>query len=115
MTDAVIRSSTLIVVRALWPDHTWSSFLDLCRGVHTLGQHGEAPVRDFDSASWDCVREAEGLAIERGLEHLYGRFLYEELEQSPNGNAGVTWARAPLDARIRALARAITERAGTSL
>jgi hypothetical protein len=91
---------TLLVAESCWPHEVWANMLTCA-----VSQH-----RSFNPKLFADVRTAEDIAIERGLERLYGRFLHEELEQSPDGHAGVTWARAPLDARVRALARAFLER-----
>jgi hypothetical protein len=102
--DLDLAACALLLVRTFWPDVEWS----WQNALYLVGRLPNNQIRrDFDLTSFLHVREAEDIAIERGMERLYGRFLHERLDQSPHGDAGVTWARAPLDVRIRALARAL--------
>lgn len=122
-TDLDSRACALGVARSCWPDREWDVQL-VTRKVRPLDGGAEVleescrPVgvrsdrtgwMELDLTNFSTVLALEAVAIERGLEFLYGKFLHEELPPEQGAHhAGVQWARAPLDARIRALYRVFT-------
>lgn len=99
----------LDVARFCWPDPSW-------RCHHEDG----VPCRDymhwpcaFDPSSVHHIAAAERVLVERGLGEEYGRELAFEVLR---GNVMDRWgcvlagALAPLDARLRAMARVVREK-----